>query len=64
MWGLQMYVLCQDCLKVRSMEESVYWELMSENMLENSCDCGGDECGCCGCQSHAENIVLQSSVDQ
>lgn len=56
-------VLCQDCLAVKEYTDA-------RHINEEKCECGGDFCGCYGCNKEAEEIkekkghVAQSAIMQ
>lgn len=43
------YVLCQDCLRVLPYSDELH-------QTEGSCVCGGDMCGCGGCEEQAHML--------
>jgi len=43
------YVLCQDCLRVLPYTDELH-------QTEGSCICGGDMCGCGGCDEQAHML--------
>lgn len=43
------YVLCQDCLRVLPYTDELH-------QTEGSCICGGDMCGCVGCDEQAHML--------
>jgi len=45
------YVLCQDCLRILPYTDELH-------QTEGSCVCGGDMCGCGGCDEQAHMLLV------